>query len=269
MHGEFRMRFFAWVVLLAVCTHVRAAITIQDPGTYVIDRAGVIDASTASRLEGWLHELEIKTTAQVKVITVSTTEGEPFFDFVQRHAELWRLGKKGKDNGVLVAVATRDRQDRIHVGYGLEPVLPDSWCGTLRRTVMVPAFKSGAFSRGLYDATLAITNRIAAEANITLQGLPPSPFRPSSPSGGIVPGLILLIVLIVLIVSLRGRRGYYGRGGLGQGMFWGAVLNDLARGGRRGGWGGGSIGGGGGFGGGFGSFGGGGRFGGGGAGGGW
>jgi len=38
-------------------------------------------------MERWLRELEQKTKAQVKVLTVQTTDGEDMFGFVQRHAE--------------------------------------------------------------------------------------------------------------------------------------------------------------------------------------
>ena len=76
-----------------------AAVTVKDPGTYVVDTAGLIDAGTERRVEGWLRELEQKTTAQVKILTVPTTDGEDIVGFAQRHAEAWKLGRKGKDNG--------------------------------------------------------------------------------------------------------------------------------------------------------------------------
>ncbi|MFB3115266.1 MAG: YgcG family protein [Nitrospirales bacterium] len=96
-----------------------AEVSIPDPGTFVVDTAGIIDASTERQLEGWLRELEQKTSAEVKVLTVPTIDGEDFFGFVERHAESWKLGKKGKDNGALIALALKERKVRIHTGYGL------------------------------------------------------------------------------------------------------------------------------------------------------
>jgi len=251
-----------------------AAVTVQDPGTFVVDRAGIIDDGVERQLEGWLRELEQKTTAQVKVLTVPTTDGEDMFTFVQRHAELWKLGRADRDNGVLIAVAVKDREDRIQVGYGLESVLPDSWCGSMRRQIFVPHFKQGRFSDGLYQGVVAIANRVADAANVTLTGIPDFRFRgsrgaPRTAACGA--GLVPIIVLIIVISSMSRRRRYYGRwggGGLARGLFWGSVINSMMSGGRRSGWGGGGFGGGsgGGFGG---SFGGGGGFGGGGAGGSW
>ncbi len=251
-----------------------ATVTVQDPGTYVVDRAGIIDDGVERQLEGWLRELEQKTTAQVKVLTVPTTDGEDLFSFVQRHAELWKLGRAGRDNGVLIAVALREREDRIHVGYGLESVLPDSWSGSLRRQTFVPHFKQGRFSDGLYQGVVAVANKVADDAKVTLTGIPDFRHRGTrgvpdyAPCGA---GLVPIIVLILIVSSVSRRNRYYGRwggGGLMRGLFWGSIINSMMSGGRRSGWGGGGFGGGsgGGFGG---SFGGGGRFGGGGAGGRW
>lgn len=262
-----------WIIALAASASARsalAAVTVKDPGTYVVDRAGIIDDGVERQLEGWLHELEQKTTAQIKVLTVPTIDGEDFFSFVHRHAELWKLGRAGRDNGVLIAVSLKEREDRIHVGYGLESVLPDSWCGSLRRQTIVPHFKQGRFSEGLYQGVVAIANKVADDANVTLIGIPD--FRHGGTRGAseFAPcgaGLVPIIVLILVVSSMSRRRRSYGRwggGGLAEGLFWGSIINSMMSGGRRSGWGGG------GFGGGFGgSFGGGGRFGGGGAGGRW
>jgi len=256
--------------VLALDGTARAEVTIPDPGTFVIDRAGVFDAHTRQKLERWLGDLEAKTTAQVKVLTVSTTDGEPFFDFVQHHAELWKLGQAGKDNGALIAVAVDDRRYRIQVGYGLEGVLPDQWCGSLGREVFEPNFRQLNYAGGLYNGTIAVANKIADDAKVTLSGVPSLRHRggKASPKGMVCGGLVPFVIIMILLSSMS-RRGRYrrrwGGGGLLEAVFWGSVLNSAFRGGGRSHWGGGSFGGG--FGGG--SFGGGGGFGGGGAGGSW
>jgi uncharacterized protein len=276
-------RALAAALILAVsAAFVRAEVTVQDPGTFVVDRAGIVSADVERKLEALLGELERKTTAQVKILTVSTTEGEDDFTFAQRHAEMWKLGRKGQDNGALIVVAVAERKVRIQVGYGLEPVLPDSWCGTVSREVFAPAFRAGDYSGGIYQGTLAVANRVAESANVTLTGggggagpaRGPRPILPQQ-LAGLFSGL--LVILFVLAI-LRGRRRYrrrWGRG-LAEGFFWGMLMNDMMGRRRRWGSGGGfgrgfgggfsgrSFGGFGGFGGG--SFGGGGRFGGGGGG---
>ena len=253
----------AWALLPS---DARAEVTVADPGTYIVDRAGIIDARAERQLEAWLRELEQKTTAQVKVLTVPTTDGEDFFGFVQRHAELWKLGRKGKDNGVLIAVSLKEKQRRIHVGYGLEGVLPDSFLGTIQRELFVPNFRKGRFSKGLYQGTVVVANKIASSANVTLSGMPKVRYgraRRVRNGGFACGGMTPFIVLLVLMSAGRRRRHYgrWGGGGMLQGMLLGGMMGGMLGGGRS------SWGGGGGFGGG--SFGGGGGFGGGGAGGSW
>ena len=267
--------YFA-VFLATTCAggqYVRAEINISDPGTFVIDKANIISDQVERQLEGWLRELEQKTTAQIKLLTVPTTDGEDPFTFALRHAERWKLGRKGKDNGALAVVALKEREFKLLTGYGLEPTLPDSWIGQLTREVIVPNFRAGKYSEGLYNAMVAVANRVADEANVQLTGIPE--YRIMRPKNRVQPGGICglgIFPFIIIILLLTRRRRHHRRwgGGLGEAIFWGSVLNNLGRGGR-GGWGGGGFGGGfGGGGGGFGgSFGGGGRFGGGGGGGRW
>lgn len=241
---------------------------MADPGTFVVDRAGVVDPRVEQQIEGWLRELEQKTTAQVKVLTVPSTNGEDIFTFSQRHAERWNLGKKGKDNGALVIVALKEREFRVHPGYGLEAVLPDSWCGSLHREVIVPNFRAGKYSDGLYKAVTAIANKVADASNVQLTGIPQYRFAPQKVQVRGLWGIPFVVFIIILLLTRRRRHYRRWGGGLGEAIFWGTVLNNLGRG-SRGGWGGG-FGGFGGGGGGFGgSFGGGGRFGGGGGGGRW
>ncbi len=263
---------FALLLSSAAATG-RAEVTVRDPGTFVVDRANLIDARTRQRMEGWLRELEKKTGAQIKVLTVPTTDGESIFDFTQRHAELWKLGRKDVDDGVLITVALKERKDRIQVGYGLEGVLPDVWCNSVRQQIIIPAFKQRRFSDGLYRATLAITNRVAESKNVSLTGMPKSRHRGrrARPGGVACGGGMIPIMLLFIIISSRRRRRGYGRWGGGGGLFTGMMLGGMmGRGlGGRSHWGGGGGFGSGGFGGfGGGSFGGGGGFGGGGAGGG-
>ena len=88
-------------------------------------------------------------------MTVQTTDGEDIFSFAQRHAEAWKLGQTGKDNGALIVLALQERRVRIQTGYGLEGVLPDSWAGSLSRSMASQFFKQGKYSQGLLNLTIA------------------------------------------------------------------------------------------------------------------
>jgi uncharacterized protein len=270
------------LALLAAVLPVQAEVTIRDPGTYVVDRANVIDAAREQQLEALLAELERKTTAQIKVLTVQSTDGEDVFGFFHRHGEAWQLGQRGKDNGALLGLALQEREVRIHTGYGLEAVLPDSWIGSTTRAVAQEYFRQGQYSEGLYQLALSAADRVADESGVELSQSPAIPaVSPQGPAGQGTSMTqqqwsscccLAALVGVFLLMSVFGRSFSYNRrsgGWLPWMLFW-MLMNS---GSRRSGWGGGrGFGGGfggGGFGGGFGgggSFGGGGRFGGGGGG---
>ncbi len=256
---------WAVVILQVGVSTCWAEVTVQDPGSYVVDKANVINASEEQQLERWLRELEQKTTVQIKILTVPTVEGEEFFGFTQRHAELWKLGKKGKDNGALIALGLKERKVRLHTGYGLEGILPDSWAGSISRAVATQFFKQGKYSEGLFQMGLATVNKVAEASQVTLTGMPKVQHqaRGGGRSGGLLGGLIPIIMFFAFASSMRRRRRHYRSWGMGGPMA--CFLLGSALGGRHSSWGGGhSAGFGGGFGGG--SFGGGGDFGGGGGG---
>ena len=143
------------------------------PANPVVDLAGIIDEPVKAKINRYLRELERKTSAQMAILTVKSLEGQTIEDFSLTIAhDKWKLGQKGKDNGVLLVVAFKDRKYRIEVGYGLEGVLPDSLVGGIGRQYLVPYFRKGDYSAGIYGATLVIANKIAADAGVTITAMP-------------------------------------------------------------------------------------------------
>jgi uncharacterized protein len=263
-----RTTFILISILLFVSNYslaVAARANLPMPSRYVEDYANVINDSDEQSLNGILQELEQKTGAQYIVLTVETTGGMPIEQFAIELAEKWKLGQKGKDNGMLFVLAKNDRRYRFEVGYGLEGYITDQYCGRVGREVLVPYLKQGDFSRGIYQANLQIVQRIAEQAGVTLSGMPkikPVP-APQRRGKGVLPCCSVLPLLFFFLIIFGGR---------GRGMGWLFFLPFMLGGfggyggyGRSGSYGGGS------FGGGFGGFGGGmgGGFGGGGASGGW
>jgi uncharacterized protein len=145
----------------------------ENPGNHVVDLAGIIDNSTEAKLNQYLSELEQKTTAQIAILTIKSLEGESIEDLSITVAhDKWKLGQKGKDNGVLLLVSLSDRKYRIEVGYGLEGVIPDSMAGSIGRSYLVPFFKKGEYSNGIYAASLALANEIANDSGVKITGMP-------------------------------------------------------------------------------------------------
>jgi uncharacterized protein len=142
----------------------------------VVDDAEVVEAIARGRIADRLKAHEQATGNQVVVLTVPTIGSVSIEDFAVKVFEAWKLGQKGKDNGVLIVVAVQDRKMRIEVGYGLEGTLTDGQCGQIIRTVMTPRFKEGDYTRGVEDGASAVVARLEGAE------IPAAP--PSAPGAG-------------------------------------------------------------------------------------
>jgi len=218
---------------------------------YVVDETGTLSASELNTLIKKLQEFDKQTSTQVVVYMISTLGGEPIENVSVSIAESNKIGKKDKNNGVLLLIAKNDRKLRIEVGYGLEGSLTDAVSSQIIRKEITPPFKSGKYYEGInkgVDAIIAVTKgEYTADKKSQKDGVGIGCFG--------IPIFILFIfgfiffsiVLSIIrsIFGLGGRMVSGRRSGWSGGGFWGGS-------------GGGSSGGFGGFSGGGGSFGGGG-----------
>jgi len=215
--------------------------TALKPQGYVSDFAGVIDPAGKAQLEAYCANLESSTGTQIALVTLRTLEHEPIEDVANSIFRAWGVGQKGQNNGALLLLATDDRRSRLEVGYGLEPILPDGFAGSVLRE-MRPALRQQNYSEALMAAAETIGATVAQAKNVTLTAQLPRRIR-SSPSDSIPWPLIFGgIVLLLSLFRTRGPRGG-GRGG-GGGFLAGLILGDIL---SRGSWGGRGSGGFGGF----------------------
>lgn len=221
---------------------------------YVVDETGTLTQSELNTLLKKLETFDKETSTQIVVYMISSLNGEPIENVSYRIAEKNKIGRKGKDNGVLVLIAKNDRMLRIEVGYGLEGVLTDAYTTQIRTKEMNPSFKAGNFYEGInkgVDAIIAVSKgEYKADKKKNNDG-----------SGLMCLGFPVFVIIIFVFIFFSifmsiirrifgwGGRHYTGGSGWGGGGFFGGGGSS---------WGGGSSGGFGGFSGGGGSFGGGG-----------
>jgi len=122
----------------------------------VTDNAQILSPETRQSLTETLKEHEDRTTNQIAVLTVPTLDGENIEEYAVRVFDAWKLGQKGKDNGILIIVVPDDHRMRIEVGYGLEPILTDGMAGEIIRTVITPKFKNNDYDGGITDGARAV-----------------------------------------------------------------------------------------------------------------
>jgi uncharacterized protein len=250
-------KFAPWVVVLALAALPAWGLDTKalKPTGYVNDFAGTLDASSKLTLETYCANLERVTGVQMAIVLVPTLDDEPIEDAANRLYREWGIGKKGKDEGILIMLAIKDRKSRAEIGYGVEPIISDGAAGGILRRIR-PILQQGNYGGALLAAAEQMGAMIAQSKGVELGGPEPLPGTGRVVRGPSIPFPLILLGLFFLLWLL----GRSGRGGSGTGFLTGMILGNMMGGrGGRGGWGGGGFGGydGGGGGGGFGGFGGG------------
>ncbi len=205
------------------------------PQGYVSDFARVLDAATVQQLNAYCGRVEQSTGAQLAIVTVDTLEGEPAEDVANLLFRKWGIGKKGENNGALFLLAIRDRKSRLEVGYGLEPILPDGFAGSVLRE-MRPALRQNDYRTALSTATAIIGQRIAQEKGVTITDAPV--LRRTKRSNDFGPWPFFGLLAFIWFLSMLGgsRRSAYSRTMPGAGVgnvLTGMILGQLLGGGRN------------------------------------
>lgn len=219
------------------------------PPKLVNDFADFLSPQEQQMLEQKLVAYDDSTSNQIAIVTITDLGNYDISQYAFELAEKWGIGRKHKNNGILILASKEQREIFIATGYGLEDVLPDAICKRIVERIVLPNFKNGNFYAGFDEATDEIiarsTGKFVNDEPREQKGLP-------------IWVIILIIIIIIIIISSSSSGGggrTMSRRGLGGPVMWGG-------GGGFGGFGGGHSSGG------FGGFGGG-SFGGGGAGGKW
>ena len=225
------------------------ALPLASGATYVFDEANILHEEVVQSLDGLINSWSQKTSHQMAIVTVKSLEGSSIEEYAVRRFQKMGIGRKDKNDGLLLLVAPNDRKLRIEVGYGLEGYLPDGVVGSLRDRYMIPLFKQGAFEKGILVGTLALLQTQAKQEGIewtpeiSVSASLPKHSSRNTQNVDLLFGILFFVVILLLL-------GRSQRGGLGGWLPW-LILASLSSSdrGRHGGFGG--------FGGGFGGFGGG------------
>lgn len=220
---------------------------------YTNDYAGVLSQAAIARSDALAGEVERKTGAQMAVVVIRSLDGEPIDNYANTLARRWGIGRKD-NRGVLLLLVINDRRNRIEVGYGLEPILPDGRVGGILRSIR-PYLRQGDYDGAVLLAMQEMAGVIAQASGVAIESLtldrpPPQQRRRLGPADlplwAILLGVVGMVWLVLktglnplfLLAGLSGWGGGSGRGGSdwGGGGFGGFGGGDFGGGGASSDW---------------------------------
>ncbi len=190
-----------------------------NPPRLVNDFANVLTPEQEQALERKLVAYDDSTSTQIAVVTLESTGDYSIDEVALQILRQWGVGgQAGKDNGIVILAAIKDRDIWITTGYGMEGAVPDITAKNIIENDVLPAFREENYYRGFDNATNSIFRAAAGEYKA------PTGYRKSK-GGGISLGKIIVAFFILMIVlnmfgggggrggGFMSRRGYRGFGG--------------------------------------------------------
>ncbi|MBI5169795.1 MAG: TPM domain-containing protein [Candidatus Eisenbacteria bacterium] len=207
------MKARAWLLCLALsCVAVAARATepgdipnpLQARNSFVADQAQLLDEGSIAQIDARVHALEVATGSQIAVVTIDTLTGYEPKPFATALFAEWGIGKRGKDDGVLVLVTLVPRRIEVETGYGAEGVLPDGRVGRILDRDVMPKLRAGEYGPAL-----------VAGVNAFAEALERTPVSGGASGGGAArsnfPLGAWLVGIATSIASLVGGLRWWGR----------------------------------------------------------
>jgi len=229
------LRACALVLLLAAAPAYAQLQPVPALTGHVVDNAGMLDAPQRAKLDAVLADYEARTGSQIAVLTVKSTAPEAIEQFSIRVTDVWKLGRKGVDDGVLLLVAPDNpaalKRLRIEAGRGVQGVLTDAQSKRVLQDVIAPHFREKNYYDGLIAGVGAISTLLHQEKfPAPAQAAAPAPASHHSGGGGIpfAPLIFVALGFFVLRAVFGGLRGgaRLSRGNWGSGAA-GFVIGDI------------------------------------------
>lgn len=134
-------------------------VQLQDSHSFVSDPEGYFAPEDRASLNDALYQLREKHTVEVVLVVLPGIVDDDPESFSMELFELWGVGKREDNNGLLILYKFGRKGDRIirfETGYGLEGALPDITTKRLTKRYLLPAISEGRDAEGFLQMLGAI-----------------------------------------------------------------------------------------------------------------
>lgn len=133
---------------------------LQNKMQYVCNPTGILSQAACDSIDSMLYALEQQTGIETVVAVVPSIGEEDCFNFCHQLLNKWGVGKKDKNNGLVILLVTDQRCIQFYTGYGLEGVLPDAICKRIQTRYMISYLKDGNWDAGMVAGLKATCQRL-------------------------------------------------------------------------------------------------------------
>ncbi len=180
------------------------------PQNFINDYTNTLSTEDRDFLENKISNFEKQTSNEIAVVIIPSLDVDTIENIAQNIFTEWGIGKKDKNNGILLLFAMAERKTRIHTGYGVEGNLTDLATSYIQNEIIVPAFREGNYFSGINGALDKIMETLNG-SNIVPEG-----YSSAEKSGISFEFFIFGFIILQWIIAILSRsKSWWGGGVLG------------------------------------------------------
>jgi uncharacterized membrane protein YgcG len=119
---------------------------------FIKDEANLLTRTAKSNLDKKLRDYEAKTSNEIAIFIFNSSSGKDLKTWAGDVARQYKIGKQGKDNGILLLIAMQDRKLHFEIGYGLEGRVSDLASKKILDEIIKPQFRQQKYYEALDEA---------------------------------------------------------------------------------------------------------------------
>ncbi len=183
-----------WTLLIILIMLLPAAGAVDYRQLIVVDNANIIEPVYKDKIKQLALNIEKETTVEIVLVTVEALDGESIDTYAEKLFREAGIGKKDKDNGLLILVAEQEREFRFEVGYGLEGTITDSMKVNIGDRIIVPNFMNGEYGKGIYESMVVIEGLVKGNEEVISRYS-----MEQNGTGAAIPYIFSIIFIIVIL----------------------------------------------------------------------
>lgn len=157
MHSNFKYGLIAFVFFLVACS--------KASNSFIVDKKGILSANELHQLDSLFKKHEKLTSNELGIIITDCHQDSAILKYAAALGNEIGIGKKHKNNGLMLLICMNRNEIAITLGKGTEKVMNNSYSKKIIDSIMVPRFREANFYAGIRDAVVEITNYLEKPEN--------------------------------------------------------------------------------------------------------
>lgn len=174
---------------------------LQNASHHVCNPDGVLSLAIEDSINQKLVALEQTRGVQAIVVAVERVENADAYQFGMDLASKYGIGSKRQNTGLVIVLATKDRNFYILTGEGLEGTLPDAICSRVENRIMKPLLKKGDWDNAMLKSVDALVGYMNGDESLEAEKS-----EEENPLMGAFVAIFIGVLLFAFIAAAQPKR---------------------------------------------------------------